>query len=246
MPDNPTPLNVSFGQAIALLERAGMADLPGTPGSIPWAQALVNRLCELSSVDSLTGVFNRRYFESIMTGELDRVARVGTHSLLLIIDIDNFKGVNDRFGHSAGDEVIRAVAGCIQGAVRSMDTVARLGGEEFAVVLPSCPPAFAETVADRICRRIAGHVVEMADTQKISVTVSVGGAFAPQWVRSASTTWMSRADAQMYRAKQSGRNRVCMEAVVVSDVSIEEKQMLFLVPSEQSSDETSNGQLATK
>jgi diguanylate cyclase (GGDEF)-like protein len=108
-----------------------------------------------------------------------------------------------------------------------MDTVARIGGEEFAIVLPNCPTAFGPTVAERVRTRIERKPIAIAPGLDVAVTVSIGGAFAPQWVRSSVPLWLERADLQLYRAKAEGRNRACFEPAAVSLVSAEEKGLLF-------------------
>jgi diguanylate cyclase (GGDEF)-like protein len=108
-----------------------------------------------------------------------------------------------------------------------MDLVARTGGEEFAIVLPNCPPAFGETVAERVRRRVEHMPVVVPPGQRLQVTISIGGAFAPQWVRSSAHLWIERADQQLYRAKAQGRNLVSLEPTAVSLVSSEEKRLLF-------------------
>jgi diguanylate cyclase len=108
-----------------------------------------------------------------------------------------------------------------------MDLVARVGGEEFAIILPNCASAFGETVAERVRRRVERMPVAVAPGQHISCTVSIGGAFAPQWVRSTPALWVERADQQLYLSKTQGRNLVRLEPTAVSVVSSEERRLLF-------------------
>jgi diguanylate cyclase (GGDEF)-like protein len=214
-------------QALQLLAQAGHPPPPGEPGSTAWLQGLVDALVDLSSRDALTGLANRRAFELALARETDRVARSGEPALLLMLDIDHFKRVNDTWGHAAGDEVIRAVASALLDSVRPMDVVARTGGEEFAILLPNCGSAFGTTVAERVRRRVERMPVQVAPRQQLSVTVSIGGAVAPQWVRSTPALWQQRADQQLYLAKAQGRNLVRLEPAAVSVVSNEEKRLLF-------------------
>ncbi|RZL11282.1 MAG: GGDEF domain-containing protein [Rubrivivax sp.] len=214
--------------ALNLLQQAGWilpADL--VPPSKAWLQAVIDGLCEVSSRDALTGLANRRQFEVAIAREIDRVARAGEPALLLVLDIDHFKKVNDTHGHAAGDVVIQSVAAALQECVRPMDTVARVGGEEFAIILPNCPPTYGQAVAERIRQKVAGQPVALIGGQALNVTLSVGGAFAPQWVRSSAALWSERADQQLYRAKAEGRNRTCLEMPPLTVVSAEEKGMLF-------------------
>lgn len=224
----PSPLRLDT--ALALLAQAGKTLPEGGPGSREWLQALIDGLCQISSRDALTGLVNRLQFEAVLARELDRVARTGEPALLLLLDVDHFKRVNDTHGHHAGDLVLKAVAGTVLECVRPMDTVARIGGEEFAVALPNCPPAFGPMVAERIRSRVERRRIAGGLTEPIAVTVSVGGAFAPQWVRSNLTLWLARADRQLYRAKSNGRNRAEFEPAAVSQVSVEEKRLLFTTP----------------
>ena len=224
-------LRLRLDTALALLAQAGLPADVGQAGSAEWLQGVIDGLCQLSSRDALTGLANRRHFEMVLARELDRVARSGEPALLLVADIDHFKRVNDMHGHAVGDAVIQAVAQALQDSVRPMDTVARVGGEEFAIVLPNCPPAFGPTVAERIRRRVEGREVALAFGAPLSVTVSTGGAFAAQWVRSTVALWFERADKQLYRAKSEGRNRAAFEPAAVSQVSAEEKGLLFAASS---------------
>ncbi len=228
-PSDPLPAlrQLQLDDALLLLEQAGALLPDAEPYSLEWLQGIVDALADLSNRDPLSGLVNRRSFEMTLEREMDRVARSGEPALLLVLDIDHFKQVNDQHGHGAGDLVIRAVADAITQAVRPMDTVARVGGEEFAVVLPNCPSSFGPTVAERIRSAVAGIVVPVSPSLELKVTVSLGGAFAPQWVRSSPLLWMERADRQLYRAKAEGRDRACFEPQVESLVSADEKSMLF-------------------
>lgn len=220
--------------ALQLLQQAGAMLPEAEPGSPQWLQGIIDALCDLSSKDALTGLVNRRSFEMALAREVDRVARSGEPALLLMLDIDHFKAVNDSHGHAAGDLIIKAVADAISQTVRPMDTVARIGGEEFAIVLPNCPATFGATVAERVRERVAALQVPVSPGTTLTTTISIGGAFAPQWVRSSALLWMERADRQLYRAKAEGRNHACLESHVDSLVSAEEKGMLFAVTQQDS------------
>jgi diguanylate cyclase (GGDEF)-like protein len=226
--DSPRTPTLRVAAAMQLLQQSGR-DMPDRDevGTAVWLQALIDALCELSSRDPLTGLSNRREFELALASEIDRVARAGEPALVLIIDIDHFKMVNDTHGHPAGDKVLKGVAQALRECIRPMDTLARFGGEEFAMILPNCPPSFGLAVAERVRTKVQGRLVAIAPGQEVQVTVSIGGAFAPQWVRSSAPLWVERADQQLYRAKSEGRNRACLEQPTVSLVSAEEKGLLF-------------------
>lgn len=223
------PHGLRLDHARALLQQAGVS-LPAT-NAVPFEvelQAIIDGLCELSERDPLTGLPNRRAFLMRLNQELDRSSRSGESALLLMLDIDHFKLVNDRYGHLAGDAVIRAVGQILLGQVRPMDTVGRLGGEEFGIVLPNCGAAAGVMLAERLRQAVQACPIPIAaDTTALHVTVSVGGAYSPAWVRSSVEHWIERADRQLYEAKRQGRNRVFVEPVPMSEVTAEEKELLF-------------------
>ena len=192
-----------------------------------YLQTLIDGLCELSLKDPLTGLHNRRYFNAVIESEIDRVARTGEAALLLMIDIDHFKQVNDVHGHLVGDQVLQAVAHAIRSCMRPMDTVARYGGEEFAVILPACQFSFGSRVAERVRQSVESMSIALSPAQNLGVTISIGGAYAIQWIRSTASLWTDRADAQLYHAKASGRNCVCIEEPRDSTVTADEKNMLL-------------------
>lgn len=192
-----------------------------------YLQRLIDGLCDLSLRDPLTGLANRRHFHAVLERAIETVARSGDAVLLLLLDLDHFKAINDVHGHHAGDRVLRAVADCLTRCVRPVDTVARYGGEEFAVILPHCRPVFGLAVAERIRESVAALNIPVAPMLVLNATVSIGGAYAPEWVRSTADLWIERADQQLYRAKLEGRNRVSLDSPRESAVSAEEKGLLF-------------------
>jgi diguanylate cyclase (GGDEF)-like protein len=135
--------------------------------------------------------------------------------------------VNDTYGHPAGDVVLQAVAKTLTGCIRPMDTLARFGGEEFVIILPSCQGHFGQQVAERIRDSVSKLTITVAPKVSIKVTISLGGAYAPRWVRSTPELWVDRADIELYRAKSEGRNRACIEPQPILSVSAEEKSLLF-------------------
>jgi diguanylate cyclase (GGDEF)-like protein len=192
-----------------------------------YLQSLIDGLCALSLRDPLTGLANRRHFRSVVEREMDRVARSGESALMLMLDIDHFKQINDEHGHLAGDRVLQSVAQTLAHGIRPMDTLARYGGEEFAIVLPMCAAAFGQSVAERLRESIESTPIAISPVLSLQVTVSIGGAYALQWIRSTSALWAERADRQLYLAKSNGRNRIQIEEPPDSTVSAEEKSLLF-------------------
>ncbi len=155
--------------------------------------------------DGLTGMQNRRYFDDALKEYLDEFRRIDKPVGLMIFDLDHFKQVNDTHGHDVGDEVLRAVAGCLKDMTRYHDVVARLGGEEFAVVAPNMDHDLLVKLAERIRKGIAAMPV-LSGNVRLKITASVGLAV---WDRKESAEeFFRRADKQLYEAKRQGRNRV--------------------------------------
>ncbi len=164
---------------------------------------LARRLEYLVDHDFLTGLFNRRHFEQELTKETDRVARYGGPGAVLVIDLDNFKDVNDSFGHKAGDDVLKGVAGLLRERLRQTDLVARIGGDEFAVLLPQTDADQAQSMADELVKALGRQVAVLAD-RSIHITASIG---VTLFEGLTDIEVLAYADLAMYEAKEAGRNR---------------------------------------
>ena len=218
---------LKLDDARALLEHSAQTLPDPAASATSYLQAVINKLGELSLKDPLTGLANRRYFQNVLMREIEMVARSGEPALLLMLDIDHFKNVNDTHGHPVGDVVLQSVAKALASCVRPMDTVARFGGEEFVIILPSCQGLYGQQVAERIRETVGALALPVPTGEHLKVTISIGGAYAPRWVRSTPELWLDRADIELYRAKTGGRNRVCIEPQPMLAVSAEEKNLLF-------------------
>jgi diguanylate cyclase (GGDEF)-like protein len=161
----------------------------------------------LATRDQLTGLLNRREFDRIMEEEQERARRFGHPLALVLVDIDHFKSVNDNHGHPAGDVVLREIARRLAAQVRSVDRVARFGGEEFALILMQADYATATSVARHICVTQEREPVVTGGSLALTVTVSAGVAVFPNDAESGAAL-ISVADRALYAAKQGGRNRV--------------------------------------
>jgi len=172
--------------------------------------ARLHRVVERQAlVDSLTGLANRRSLEDTLRVQVARAARFGEEISLVLADLDDFKGVNDRFGHPAGDEVLRAFAAALTETTRQMDIAGRWGGEEFALLLPATDAAGAARLAERARAAIEAHAVE-TDEGEVAVTASFGVASFPECREL--DDLIAAADAALYVAKREGKNRVVVAA----------------------------------
>jgi diguanylate cyclase len=161
-------------------------------------------LARQTRVDPSTGLLNRPSWEVAVDSELRRFKRGGAAGALLMIDIDNFKDINDRYGHLAGDEVIRTTAAVIQGCIREVDIPGRYGGDEFGVLLTHTGTHAALLAAERIRQRVVETIFERAPD--VRCTLSIGIAQATRGMEDVHA-WISQADAALYRAKTLGRNQ---------------------------------------
>jgi diguanylate cyclase (GGDEF)-like protein len=166
-------------------------------------------LLRLAATDVLTGLANRREFMSRGADEIVRSRRYNFHVCVLMMDIDHFKKVNDTWGHAVGDDVIRQVATTTRDVCRAVDVVGRIGGEEFAVLLPQTDREGGLSVAERLRETVAACTVSLAGGQTLSVSISIGVAEMAREDGDLSHL-LGRADAALYEAKQQGRNRVCL------------------------------------
>ena len=156
--------------------------------------------------DALTGMQNRRYFDDALREYIEEFRRIDKPIGLMILDLDHFKVVNDTHGHDVGDEVLKAVASCLRDITRYHDVVARLGGEEFAVVAPNMNEERLVKFAERILKAIATMAIPSGNVS-LKVTTSVGLAVWDK--RESAGDFYRRADRLLYQAKRMGRNRIC-------------------------------------
>jgi len=210
---------VSFGQTLGVLMLE--SEQPGNfqQGDVESMEAVadicataiqnahyVDRVKQLAYLDGLTGIFNRRYFELRVVEEIDRARRFKTGMAVLMVDIDQFKRLNDEFGHLLGDEVLRQVSSIFHGQLRKIDVVCRYGGEEFAILLSQTNPQHSLQVAEKLRRLVENWQFPGVPR---SVTISAGVATFPDHGITRDDLVKS-ADAGLYAAKQGGRNRVLL------------------------------------
>jgi diguanylate cyclase (GGDEF)-like protein len=185
----------------------------------PVARVLVDvaRLSRQAGTDALSGLANRRGLNERLDDELERAIRNGTHVSFVLADIDNFKEINDGFGHQTGDNVIRAVGRALAGSVRELDFPARYGGEEFALILPGSSLADAARTAERIRCAVTAVEVEGPTGELAKVTASFGIAEFPTYANAEAL--VAAADAALYQAKRGGKDRVATATVQAEEAS---------------------------
>jgi len=173
-------------------------------------EGLLRKLYESSTRDALTGAYNRRHFEDRLRAEIAFAVRHATDCALLLLDLDHFKRINDTYGHPAGDEVLRHLTGVAGRTLRAEDVFARMGGEEFVVVLRNIELKGATRLAERLCASVRAKVIEHGGNT-IKVTMSAGAASLACCRTPSPDELISIADRRLYLAKQQGRNRVVAE-----------------------------------
>jgi diguanylate cyclase (GGDEF)-like protein len=195
-----------FGDAFEDEDRVTAASL-AAQAAVALDNARLHRIVERQALlDGLTGLPNRRQCEDTLADELSRVERFGGALAVVVADLDWFKDVNDRYGHPAGDSVLREFAALLQETVREVDLAGRWGGEEFLMILPGTDLAGGARVAERIRAALQARIVLSAEGAPIHVTASFGVAATPPAATAAEL--FAAADAAMFEAKRSGKNRV--------------------------------------
>lgn len=177
---------------------------------------LYKRYKKDSTKDFLTGLYNTRQFDSMLNAATERALKNEEKLSCLMIDIDHFKKVNDTYGHSIGDIVLKEVARVIGNTARSFDIIGRVGGEEFCALLVDCPKDHSVEVALRIKNAIEGYNIHIGEDKYINVTVSVGVSSYPDTLSNINYL-KEQADVALYNAKHSGRNKVCLNSSCLAD-----------------------------
>jgi len=180
---------------------------------------LEKELLHQATTDFLTGIDNRLAFMQKAQEEFSRSERYKRDFTMLLIDIDKFKSVNDQYGHLVGDRVLKEVVKAFKLVLREMDILARIGGEEFAVIPVESDLMIAQTVAERIQQKVLDVVIEMENTKKIQVSVSIGIAEKKELDLSVDDIF-KRADDALYEAKNTGRNRIVVGSELVEDMGV--------------------------
>jgi diguanylate cyclase (GGDEF)-like protein len=206
---DPTPVDMYLGSGRVI--RSQCAVLPGGGRMLTYSDVTdivrnAEELERLATMDGMTGIYNRRHFLILADREWDRSRRYDRPLSFLLIDIDFFKSINDGFGHEAGDRTIVHLAKIARNCKRDSDVLARIGGEEFALLLPETDLTQAQTLAERLRSEVVANPLH-AGLDRIAATVSIGVATASEKIIGISEL-MNAADHALYDAKRAGRNRV--------------------------------------
>ena len=173
--------------------------------------AEVRAMWRLARIDPVTGLFNRHHLDTVLPATIDSALSRGRPLAVLMIDLDALKPFNDRWGHAAGDRVLRAVAVALQSEMRTTDVVARYGGDEIVVIMPDTDLLTARSAAARLNAIVAETRIGRMEDGPMGVTVSIGVAMLSETTRDARAL-LARADSALYKAKRDGRNRVAEAA----------------------------------
>jgi diguanylate cyclase (GGDEF)-like protein len=177
--------------------------------------ALQRRLIDQAIMDPLTGVFNRRHMERCLGDAIERQRRSSAPASLLLIDVDHFKRINDQLGHAKGDAVLKGIVSLVEKRSRKLDSLFRIGGEEFLLLLPDTQEAAAAVLAEQLRASIAES--PLLDGRRVTVSVGVGELRPGESMDS----WMKHADDALYAAKKAGRNRVARSAEVPAQAQVQ-------------------------
>lgn len=193
----------------------------------------VKRLSELVSTDPLTNLFNYRHFSHTLDQEIERSQRTLQPTTLIMLDVDHFKKVNDKWGHEVGNDALQLISRCIVDNIRKLDIACRYGGEEFAIILPSSDVAASVHVAERIRAAIEHTHLDIpqanGSVEQLKLTASAGlSVYSGNQILTGQQL-VKAADEKLYQAKKQGRNRICFTPpeTVDQQVTSEEKSALF-------------------
>lgn len=214
---------LSRGKVIERSPQGEPLRMIGTLSDIAARKRMEEELRQLSITDTLTGLPNRRYFLSRLDGEISRLQRLKEQRLaVLMLDLDHFKWINDQFGHATGDAVLQHFAMMIRNETRQIDTIGRMGGEEFALLLPGADSNAALAFAERL-RIKTTQIPFIREGKVIPVTVSIGVAVADS--QETAINILARADKALYLAKESGRNKVCFDPGAVAQTGSSDSEI---------------------
>jgi two-component system cell cycle response regulator len=204
-------LNVYHAQlpAVSLYQKQLLEKLAPYVSTAIGAISMHNKIKGLSVIDELTQLYNRRYIMELFKTEFNKTSRYNTRLSMIMIDIDDFKKINDTYGHLSGDLVLKNLSGLIRSSLRSVDLPGRYGGEEFILILPETGKENAVTVAERIRDKVQNHTFKTMSGEPITLTISLGlGESSDLESKANELELIKIADARLYKAKRTGKNKV--------------------------------------